>query len=188
MNPCIAIIDGNTLSRTSLQAMLEDIFDVAEVLSFGSMDAFHADCNRYFVHFFISTELLLQNLGEFETLRKESIVLNVGPHPALESAGFRVLDLRMSESEIAAAIIRMHEEKGCLRVPAGTASLSDREKEVLAMVVKGNINKEIADRLCISLPTVVFHRNNIYEKLGSRSIGRLTVYAVLSGIVDINEI
>jgi DNA-binding CsgD family transcriptional regulator len=66
--------------------------------------------------------------------------------------------------------------------------LSARERDVLALLVKGYINKEIADNLNISLPTVIFHRNNIYEKLQTRSIGRLTIYAVLNNIVTISDI
>ena len=67
-------------------------------------------------------------------------------------------------------------------------SLSQREKDVLALLVKGYINKEIADRLNISTPTVIFHRRNISEKIGSKSIGRLTIYAVMNGIVDVREL
>ena len=66
--------------------------------------------------------------------------------------------------------------------------LSEREKEVLRLMVKGLINKEIAKELEISMTTVIFHRNNICEKLQTRSIGKLTIFAVLSGIVDINDI
>jgi DNA-binding CsgD family transcriptional regulator len=66
--------------------------------------------------------------------------------------------------------------------------LSQREQEVLALMVKGHINKEIADLLNISLTTVIFHRNNISEKLQTRSIGRLTIYAVLNNIVSLSEI
>ncbi|HNZ72514.1 MAG TPA: LuxR C-terminal-related transcriptional regulator, partial [Prolixibacteraceae bacterium] len=54
--------------------------------------------------------------------------------------------------------------------------------------VRGYINKEIADKLNISKTTVISHRNNIAEKLGDRSIGRLTIYAVLNGIVDLHEL
>jgi DNA-binding CsgD family transcriptional regulator len=55
-------------------------------------------------------------------------------------------------------------------------------------MVKGLINKEIAEKLGVSLPTVIFHRNNICDKLQTRSIGKLTIHAVLSGLIDINDI
>ena len=66
--------------------------------------------------------------------------------------------------------------------------LSQREKDVLRLIVKGRLNKEVADELNISLATAIFHRNNICDKLQTRSVGKLTVMAVLSGLVDINEI
>lgn len=66
--------------------------------------------------------------------------------------------------------------------------LSGREREVLSLMVKGFLNKEIADALNISVSTVIFHRNNICRKFGTRSIGRLTIKAVLAGAIDVNEI
>jgi DNA-binding CsgD family transcriptional regulator len=66
--------------------------------------------------------------------------------------------------------------------------LSQREKDVLALIVKGYINKEIADMLNISTPTVIFHRRNLSEKNGSKSIGRQTIYAVMNGIVTPDEL
>ena len=83
-----------------------------------------------------------------------------------------------------------HTAHGCAVAPKEEEAdvLSEREKDVLKLIVKGYINKEIAQKLNISLTTVIFHRNNICEKLQTRSIGKLTIFAVLSGIVDIKEI
>ena len=66
--------------------------------------------------------------------------------------------------------------------------LSERERDVLVLVAKGLANKEIADKLNISTPTVIFHRRNISEKIGSKTIGRQTIYAVMNGIVDFREL
>ena len=66
--------------------------------------------------------------------------------------------------------------------------LSDRETEVMALIVRGYINKEIADKLNIGLATVITHRKNIMEKLGIRSVSALTIYAVMNGYVDIDSI
>jgi DNA-binding NarL/FixJ family response regulator len=66
--------------------------------------------------------------------------------------------------------------------------LSNREIEVMALIVQGHINKEIADKLNIALATVVTHRKNIMEKLGLRSVSALTIYAVTHGYVDINKV
>ena len=66
--------------------------------------------------------------------------------------------------------------------------LSDREIEVLALIVQGLINKEIADRLNIGITTVITHRKNIMDKLGMKSVSALTIYAVMHGYVDISKI
>lgn len=54
--------------------------------------------------------------------------------------------------------------------------------EVLILITKGLINKEIADKLHISLTTVISHRKNITEKLGIKSVSGLTVYAVMNSL------
>ena len=66
--------------------------------------------------------------------------------------------------------------------------LSAREIEVLILVTKGLINKEIADKLNISLTTVISHRKNITEKLGIKSVSGLTIYAVMNGYVSPDRI
>lgn len=66
--------------------------------------------------------------------------------------------------------------------------LSEREKEVLAEVVKGLSNKEIADELCISVHTVITHRKNISRKLNIHSPAGLTIYAIVNNLVDISTL
>ncbi len=56
------------------------------------------------------------------------------------------------------------------------------------MIVQGLINKEIAEKLNISLTTVITHRKNIMDKLGMKSVSALTIYAVMHGYIDINKI
>ena len=58
----------------------------------------------------------------------------------------------------------------------------------MQLIVLGHINKEIADRLCIGLSTVITHRKNIMEKLHIRSVSALTIYAVTHGYVNIDDI
>ncbi len=63
-----------------------------------------------------------------------------------------------------------------------------REIEVLVLITKGLINKEIADKLNISLTTVITHRKNITEKLGIKSVSGLTIYAVMNGYIEADRI
>lgn len=66
--------------------------------------------------------------------------------------------------------------------------LSIREKEVLHLVALGCSNKVIAEKLYISIHTVISHRKNISEKTGIKSISGLTVYAILNKLIDTNSI
>ena len=66
--------------------------------------------------------------------------------------------------------------------------LTPRETDVLRLLVKGLINKEIADRLGVGLTTVITHRKNLTQKLGMRSVSALTIYAVTRGLVKIEDI
>lgn len=64
--------------------------------------------------------------------------------------------------------------------------LSDREIEVLVQMVKGLANKEIADKLNISVHTVISHRKNITDKTGIKSLSGLTIYAITKKIIPLD--
>ena len=65
--------------------------------------------------------------------------------------------------------------------------LTDREQEVLLELVKGLSNKEIAERLNISVHTVISHRRNISQKTGIRSQAGLVIYAISNRILAIED-
>ncbi len=67
-------------------------------------------------------------------------------------------------------------------------ALSDRERDVVIGVVQGLQNKEIADRLCLSVNTVITHRRNIARKLQIHSPAGLTIYAIVNNLVDISSV
>jgi two-component system nitrate/nitrite response regulator NarL len=62
-------------------------------------------------------------------------------------------------------------------------SLSNREREVLALVAEGLSNKEIATRLGVGVRTVETHRERIMRKLDIHSIAGLTRFAISRGLV-----
>lgn len=195
MEPCFAIIDRNTLSYMALKHVLQDMFNHVEVLAYNTLEEFIRDSNRHFVHFFVSSDILFLNSDEFETLKSQTTVLSTGSAPNSEKAGYRLLDVSLPEEQIIEQLKHLqntgrYENRSRSSMDLGDSlqRLSQREKEVLRHIVKGKLNKEVADELNVSLATAIFHRNNICDKLQTRSVGKLTVLAVLSGLVDINEI
>jgi len=69
-----------------------------------------------------------------------------------------------------------------------SSEISEREKNILRNVAMGLTNKEIGEKLFISIHTVATHRKNITQKLGIKTVSGLTVYAILNGIINLEEI
>lgn len=103
------------------------------------------------------------------------------------------------EDQLFAECVRRLEEDVRLRGPRteeqnaeGNAvaedGLSEREKEVIVEVVKGFSNKEIAENMFISVNTVMTHRRNISRKLKIHSPAGLTIYAIVNGLISLDEV
>jgi DNA-binding NarL/FixJ family response regulator len=65
--------------------------------------------------------------------------------------------------------------------------LSEREREVLNLLVVGRRTREISEALHISKSTVDTHRRNILDKLGCENVTCLTRYALREGLVNLDE-
>lgn len=79
--------------------------------------------------------------------------------------------------------VEEEEEKG-----SEQETLSQREKEIIICVVKGMTNKAIADKLFLSIHTVITHRRNIARKLQIHSPAGLTIYAIVNKLVELQDI
>ena len=66
--------------------------------------------------------------------------------------------------------------------------LTMREREIVVGIAKGLSNKEIAEELHVSVNTVMTHRRNIASKLQIHSPAGLTIYAIVTKLVDITEV
>lgn len=66
----------------------------------------------------------------------------------------------------------------------GDKSLTPREQEILSRVAQGHTSQQIAVDLGIGVKTVEWHRGNLLNKLGVRSVAELVHYALKNGLVD----
>jgi len=66
--------------------------------------------------------------------------------------------------------------------------LTPRELEVLGLLCKGKLNKEVADHLKISLRTAMHHRENIYGKLGCHNTSSMLCAAVKRKLITLDQI
>ena len=199
MTPEIAIVDSNTLSCLGLQNLLEEIIQTAIIRSFRSFGELMDDTPDMYVHYFISSQIYFEHTAFFLERKPKTIVL-VNGETVPQLSGMPTLNIYQDEQNLAKNILQLRQYGNQYRQNHGkpaparhsdmainTAAghdLSAREIEVLVLITKGLINKEIADKLNISLTTVISHRKNITEKLGIKSVSGLTIYAVMHGYVE----
>jgi DNA-binding NarL/FixJ family response regulator len=65
-----------------------------------------------------------------------------------------------------------------------TATLTDREREVLCYIARGMTKKDIADTMCVSVKTVDYHCTNLMDKLKIHDRVDLARFAIREGLVD----
>ena len=187
----IAIIDPNTLAALGLRTILEEMLPETVVRAFSSYAALMDDTPDMYAHYFVSSHIYFEHTAFFLERRPKTIVLTTGE----VSLPVPTLDISLPQDVLVARIVnlRQHGHEHHTR-PASDASvpitnaLSPREAEVLTLVARGLMNKEIADRLHIGLTTVISHRRNISAKLGIRSASGLAIYAVMHGLVEADSI
>jgi len=76
------------------------------------------------------------------------------------------------------------ERERVANIEAKLSLLSPRERQVLAGVARGLLNKEIGDNLGVAERTVKLHRSNLSAKLGLRSPAEIALFARESGVSD----
>jgi DNA-binding NarL/FixJ family response regulator len=80
---------------------------------------------------------------------------------------------------------RIHDDGAPKPNPPGP--LTKRETEVLRFVAQGMTNKEIAEKLLLSVRTVNTHRTNFMRKLDLHDTAGIVKYAIQTGLVDVNS-
>ena len=165
--------------------------------TFAELEANHPE--QYF-HYFVDMRIVLSHMTFFQTMRHKTIVLSTSVGDDTSTLGsFHTICVNQPAKQLLRSILvlEQHAHANGRNLPpvtkescceAASVPLSQREIEVLSLIVRGYINKEIAGKLNLSLPTIVSHRKNIMTKLGVHSVSALTIYAVMHGYVDVNDI
>ncbi len=194
--PEIAIVEANTLTSLGLKTILERMIPMAVIRTFHSFGELTDDTPDMYAHYFISAQIYVEHNAFFLPRKRKTIVL-AGDSHQFQLSGVPILNIYQAEEQLVKDILKLHQHahhdgypvKDMPPTPPTTGhELSAREIEVLVLITKGLINKEIADKLNIGLTTVITHRKNITEKLGIKSISGLTIYAVMNGYVEADRI
>ena len=175
MNQCV-IFMNSALEASGLKHLLREQFDVqalivpnaAQLNAAGDVDTLITDA----ITFAANVKSMLPRQSRTIILTHEAIA-NDGSITIISSKTLDELTVKLNK-----LFSKQDDEKA-----VASSTLSQREVDVLRLVVSGCINKEIADRLGISINTVLTHRKNITAKLGIKSVSGLSFYAMMNGIV-----
>lgn len=189
----IAVVTPNSLEGLGLISILRRIMPQADYCMFASHDQLISDANATaFVHYFIDSRTLMSHLSFYQPLQARTMVMVSTEITSHIPPTFKQFSTHTDEASLIKDLLsRMqsaHSHHHTAPHPITVSPLTAREKDVLRLIVKGYINKEIADMLHVETTTIITHRKNLTQKLGTRSVGGLTIYAVMHGIVKVEEI
>lgn len=186
----IAIILPDTLQSSGLQSILTEYFAPVETSCFSTYESFMATGGDIFDYYFTLSETFVLNVEFFLPRKSKTVILSDCPLCGASQSTFtNQLTVRAPLETLIEQIQQLFENDITnLGSGEGNKELSAREVEVLQLVVKGTINKEIADKLNISLNTVLSHRKNITAKLGIKTVSGLIFYAIMHGIISAEDI
>jgi DNA-binding NarL/FixJ family response regulator len=123
-----------------------------------------------------------ESVGRFIQAGVQGYLLKNIDHQGLEKAINAVINGRSYFSEeLMSYFTKMIREKDNPEVPKTT--LTKRELEILQLIYNGMSNKEIAEKLFISLRTVTNHRYNLNLKLSVKNTAGLIAYALKNNLV-----
>ncbi len=192
----IAIAEPSTMLRIGLGEMIKSLPDVDVVLSTDSINTLLSRVPA------LKPQIIIINPQLFD-YHKRSVVSTVHDEfqnthlialvtSLIDSQQLRqfsgIIEINDDKQRVKSAINQVITEIKSDNDDSDAAPLSEREKEVLICLSKGQRNNEIAEALNISVHTVITHRKNIVRKTGIKSVAALTVYAILNNLIDQKDI
>jgi DNA-binding NarL/FixJ family response regulator len=202
----VLLVDDHSLVRRGFRRMLEDESDMEVVGEAGNgedsiklakelhpqvvvMDCALPGMNgleatRQIIHDSPNTAVLMLSMHTEGTWVRQAIEAGAKGY-VLKNA----MDLELSAAirKVAAGetVFDPQVEQRAVLKGERSAALTQRELEVLQMIVDGKSNKEIATVLDLSANTIAVHRANIMNSLGIHKTAELVVYAIRAGLVNV---
>ena len=199
----VYIIDDHEIVRQGLAVSLENFDDFDVVGSSGDArfgveevvqrkpDIVLMDIVMPIMNGIQATKLIRERCPQTQVIALTSFNDDDNVQQMLKSGALSYLLKNVSVDELANAVRKAFAGKPTLapeatqalisaatRPPAPGHDLTEREREVLTLMVEGLSNREIADRLFISSSTVKNHVSNILDKLGTTSRTQAVALAV----------
>lgn len=168
--------------------MLTDYFPPVEICYYPTFEALSVSANDTFDYYFTNADLFVLNADFFLPRRSKTMVLINGAECEGGLPATNHITIKAPQEIIIEQLEQLFAGDNNNSSNENNKDLSMRETDVLQLIVKGSTNKEIADKLNISLNTVLTHRKNITTKLGIKTVSGLTFYAIMNGIISGEEI
>jgi len=202
----VLLVDDHSLVRRGFRRMLEDEADLTVVGEAGDgaeavrlaqelkPDVIVMDCAMPGTSGLIATRQILATSPKQAILMlsmhsEETLVRQALDAGAMGYVLKNAVDLELPSAirKVAAGEVVLDPQVSRPTVLKGerNGGLTNREVEILQLIVDGKSNKEIADQLGLSANTVAVHRANIMDALGIHKTAELVVYAIRNGLVNI---
>jgi len=200
------LVDDHSLVRRGFRRMLEDESDMEVVGEAGNGEdsiklakALHPqvvvmDCALPGMNGLDATRRIIENSPQTAVLMLSMHTESTWVRQAIEAGAKGYVLKNAMDLELGAAVRKVAagetvfdpqvEQRSVLKGER-SAALTQRELEVLQMIVDGKSNKEIATALDLSANTVAVHRANIMNSLGIHKTAELVVYAIRAGLVNV---
>ncbi|MDE5423846.1 response regulator transcription factor [Ancylomarina sp. DW003] len=194
-NITIVVAEASYLIQKGLDAILKKLGDNQVVQKMDSTESLLESLSSLKPNILILNPSLFN--GDFKLLKKECaklescklVVLSSDRRDESKYSADAFLHYNDDQSKIFACLESLKDELiKTNKEEKSDEPISAREKNILKHIALGLTNKEIADKLFISIHTVVTHRKNITQKLGIKSVSGLTVYAILNNLIEMDEV
>lgn len=202
----VLLVDDHSLVRRGFRRMLEDESDMEVVGEAGSGEesikltkelrphVVVMDCALPGMNGLQATRKIIEDSPDTAVLMLSMHTESTWVHQAVEAGAKGYVLKDALDLELGSAVRKVAagetvfdpkvEQRSSLKGER-PAALTQRELEVLQMIVDGKSNKEIATALNLSANTIAVHRANIMNTLNIHKTAELVVYAIRAGLVNV---